>query len=79
METRAWREKLFASRHEPRGSGIPAIFARPAQWIERIMFPGMMGGAGGGLALNQLLVQMDGIGEAPAMLVRALSIRGAAR
>ena len=67
METRAWREKLFASRQEPRSPGIPAIFARPAQWIERIMFPGMMGGAGGGLALNQLLVQMDGIGEAPAM------------
>ena len=27
------------------------------------MFPGMMGGMGGGLALNQLLVQMDGIGD----------------
>jgi ATP-dependent Zn protease len=67
METRAWREKLFASREERRPAAIPAIFARPAQWIERIMFPGMMGGMGGGLALNQLLVQMDGIGEAPAM------------
>jgi cell division protease FtsH len=67
METRAWREKLFASREERRAPAIPAIFARPAQWIERIMFPGMMGGMGGGLALNQLLVQMDGIGEAPFM------------
>jgi cell division protease FtsH len=65
METRAWREKLFASREERRAPAIPAIFARPAQWIERIMFPGMMGGGYGGLALNQLLVQMDGIGEAP--------------
>ncbi len=67
METRAWREKLFASREERRAPAIPAIFARPAQWIERIMFPGMMGGMGGGLALNQLLVQMDGVGEAPFM------------
>ena len=31
------------------------------------MFPGMGGMGGGGLALNQLLVQMDGIGEAPFM------------
>ena len=31
------------------------------------MFPGMFGGGCGGLALNQLLVQMDGIGEAPFM------------
>ena len=32
------------------------------------MFPGAgWAAAGGGLALNQLLVQMDGIGEAPAM------------
>jgi ATP-dependent Zn protease len=67
METRAWREKLFASREERRAPAIPAIFARPAQWIERIMFPGMMGGGTGGLALNQLLVQMDGIGESPFM------------
>jgi ATP-dependent Zn protease len=66
METRAWRDKLFASREERRPPAIPAIFARPAQWIERIMFPGM-GGGFGGLALNQLLVQMDGIGEAPFM------------
>ena len=41
---------------------MPPIVARPAEWIERIMFPGMMGGMGGGMALNQLLVQMDGIG-----------------
>ncbi len=67
VETRAWREKLFASRQEPRAPAIPAIFAKPAQWINRIMFPGMFGGMGGGLALNQLLVQMDGIDEAPFM------------
>jgi ATP-dependent Zn protease len=67
LETRAWRERLFAERAESRSSGIPALFAKPAEWIQNVMFPGMMGGMGGGLALNQLLVQMDGIGEAPFM------------
>src|SRR5919197_2336802 len=32
--------------------------------INNIMFPGM-GGFGGGMALNQLLVQMDGVDEPP--------------
>jgi ATP-dependent Zn protease len=67
METRAWRDKLFAARQDRRPSAIPPLFAKPAEWIERVMFPGMMGGGFGGLALNQLLVQMDGIGEAPFM------------
>jgi ATP-dependent Zn protease len=67
IETRAWRERLFAQRAEPRSSGVPPLFAKPAEWIHNVMFPGMMGGGGGGLALNQLLVQMDGIGEAPFM------------
>jgi cell division protease FtsH len=67
LETRAWRERLFAERAEVRASGVPALFAKPAEWIQNVMFPGMMGGMGGGLALNQLLVQMDGIGEAPFM------------
>ena len=65
LETRAWRERLFAERAEVRSSGVPPLFAKPAQWIQNVMFPGMMGGMGGGLALNQLLVQMDGIGESP--------------
>jgi cell division protease FtsH len=67
LETRAWRERLFAERAERPPSSIPALFTKPAEWIQRIMFPGMMGGMGGGLALNQLLVQMDGIGEPPFM------------
>jgi cell division protease FtsH len=71
LETRAWRERLFAERAEVRSSGVPALFAKPAEWIQRVMFPGMMGGMGGGLALNQLLVQMDGIGEAPFMRQQA--------
>src|SRR5579884_3466540 len=66
LETRAWRERLFAARAVSHPSVLPALFTKPAEWIQRIMFPGMFGG-GGGLALNQLLVQMDGIGEAPFM------------
>ena len=66
LETRAWRERLFASRDERRLPAIPAIFTKPAELAQRYIFPGMMGGSGG-LALNQLLVQMDGIGEAPFM------------
>jgi ATP-dependent Zn protease len=54
LETRAWRERLFAERQPP----------RPAPGgILRQMIPGMMGG--GQLALNQLLVVMDGIGNPP--------------
>jgi ATP-dependent Zn protease len=69
LETRAWRERIFASREERHGSSVPAIFAKPAELAQRFIFPGGMGGmgGGGGLALNQLLVQMDGIGEAPFM------------
>ena len=40
--------------------------ARPPGAIRNIMMPGMMG-QGGGLALNQLLVVMDGIDEPPLM------------
>jgi ATP-dependent Zn protease len=65
LETRTWREKLFAARDERRPPTVPAMLAKPAEWIQRVMFPGMFGGGMGGLALNQLLVQMDGIGEAP--------------
>jgi cell division protease FtsH len=64
LETRAWRERLFAER-DPR----PAV---RAGWEQRLhgalnfMFPGGMG-MGGGLALNQLLVVMDGIDNPPFM------------
>jgi ATP-dependent Zn protease len=66
LETRAWRERLFAARDEHRPWTVPPLLAKPAELVQRYMFPGMMGGSGG-LALNQLLVQMDGIGEAPFM------------
>ncbi|MEZ5100394.1 MAG: AAA family ATPase [Thermoleophilia bacterium] len=65
LETRAWRERLFEERAEPSVSPYPA-FARRLGAIANVMFPGGMGGMGTGqLALNQLLIVMDGIGEPP--------------
>ena len=52
IESDAWREKLFRAREpEP-------------ERRQPFMIPGM-GGFGGGLALNQLLVVMDGIDDPP--------------
>ncbi len=60
VETRRWRERLFEQR-------APARWTNPI--VDRIVnqFPGgMLGGMGGGqLALNQLLVVMDGIDSPP--------------
>ena len=67
LETAAWREKLFAMRAGPRRSPYPAIVTRSAEAVRNFMMPGGMGGGGGGLALNQLLVVMDGIDEPPLM------------
>jgi ATP-dependent Zn protease len=65
LETRPWRDKLFAQREPP--SAPPA-----AAWSQRLgmivnqAFPGAFGGGGmGQLALNQLLVTMDGIDNPP--------------
>ncbi|HEY7148397.1 MAG TPA: AAA family ATPase [Gaiellaceae bacterium] len=58
LETRTWRDRVFAAR-EP---------AREPTWFDRLRnqggIPGMFGG-GGQLALNQLLVVMDGIDNPP--------------
>ncbi len=68
LESRAWRERMFAARAEPPVSIYPPIVNRIGQSISNVMFPGgMMGGMGGGMALNQLLVQMDGVDEPPFM------------
>ncbi|HSD76540.1 MAG TPA: AAA family ATPase [Solirubrobacteraceae bacterium] len=64
LETRAWRERLFASRAEPAAPVYPPAIAAAGERIRSFMFPGGMMG-GGGLALNQLLVQMDGVDEPP--------------
>ncbi len=63
LETRTWREHLFAQRSTPY-QGINSFQA----WLMSkagFMFPGGMGGGGGSLALNQLLVVMDGIDNPP--------------
>jgi ATP-dependent Zn protease len=62
LETRAWRERLFAERAPSthRAGGWQARL----ESIANFMFPGGMG-MGGGLALNQLLVVMDGIDNPP--------------
>jgi cell division protease FtsH len=65
LESRAWRERLFAERAPQRGPVYPPIVERLGGAIRDAVFPGMMGGMGGGLALNQLLVVMDGIDDPP--------------
>jgi cell division protease FtsH len=65
LENRQWRDRLFTSRAEPRGPlAPPAPYGWVRDRIQGVMFPGM-GGMGGQLALNQLLVQMDGVDEPP--------------
>ena len=62
LESRQWRERLFTER-APQSPG-PSAFASRMNDIANFMFPGGMGG-GGSLALNQLLVVMDGIDNPP--------------
>jgi ATP-dependent Zn protease len=61
LENRQWRERLFTER-APQSPG-PSAFAARMNDIVSFMFPGGMGG--GSLALNQLLVVMDGIDNPP--------------
>jgi ATP-dependent Zn protease len=61
LETRDWREQLFAARAAvERPEPLPPMFPR----LARFVVPGM-GGMGGGMALNQLLVVMDGVDDPP--------------
>jgi cell division protease FtsH len=65
VESRAWREKLFAQRAGSSATGYATFAARASERIQRL-YPGFgMGGGMGGMALNQLLVVMDGIDEPP--------------
>src|SRR6266404_4678725 len=66
VETRAWREHMFAQRAPERRSPYPAWMQKIGNIANQGMFPGMMGGQGQ-LALNQLLVVMDGIDNPPFM------------
>ena len=63
IESRRWRDRLFEQRAEPPGALYPAVFGRIKGVVDQFMIPGM--GGGGSLALNQLLVTMDGINEPP--------------
>jgi cell division protease FtsH len=59
LETRAWRERLFTARApERRQTFLGRI-------VNQFPVPGGMMGGSGQLALNQLLVVMDGIGNPP--------------
>jgi ATP-dependent Zn protease len=60
LENRAWREKLFEARAPERPQSALQRFGG----IVNQVFPGMFGGQGQ-LALNQLLVVMDGIDNPP--------------
>jgi len=64
LETAAWRDRLFELRAPEAGRIYPAFYDRISRASHNFMIPGM-GGMGGGLALNQLLVVMDGIDEPP--------------
>src|SRR3954470_17004335 len=66
-ETPEWRDRLFQARAPQPAPVYPPALLSMADRINGFFFPGGMGGMGmgGGLALNQLLVQMDGIDEPP--------------
>jgi ATP-dependent Zn protease len=65
-ENAAWRDWLFHQRAPEPRSPYPAWLQRLANTVNQGVFPGMMGGMGQ-LALNQLLVTMDGIDNPPFM------------
>ena len=64
LETRAWRERLFEARAPERRSPYPPVVRKVASIVNQA-FPGAMMGGTGQLALNQLLVAMDGIDNPP--------------
>jgi ATP-dependent Zn protease len=67
IESRAWRDYMFAQRAPERRSPYPAWAQKIGNIVNQGVFPGMFGGGQGQLALNQLLVTMDGIDNPPFM------------
>jgi ATP-dependent Zn protease len=63
LETRGWRERMFEQRSS-QPAPYPAWYTKFAGIVNQGAFPGMFGGMGG-MALNQLLVTMDGIDNPP--------------
>jgi cell division protease FtsH len=66
IESREWRDRLFEARAPERTSPYPLWMQKVGNVVNQGIFPGMMGGQGQ-LALNQLLVTMDGIDNPPFM------------
>jgi cell division protease FtsH len=67
VETRAWRDWMFEHRAPERRSPYPPWAQKIGNLVNQGVFPGMFGGGMGQLALNQLLVTMDGIDNPPFM------------
>ncbi len=63
LESRAWRDRLFDER-KPGAPPPNPVAARIGGIVNQVM-PGMFGGGQGQLALNQLLLVMDGIDNPP--------------
>ncbi|MEA2386698.1 MAG: cell division protease FtsH, partial [Thermoleophilaceae bacterium] len=64
VENRAWRDWMFTQRAPESVAPYPAWMRKLGNIVNQGIFPGM-GGMGGGMALNQLLVVMDGIDNPP--------------
>ncbi len=65
VENAAWRDYLFKLRAPEPLSPYPPLYQKIGNLLNQGAFPGMMGGGQGQLALNQLLVTMDGIDNPP--------------
>jgi cell division protease FtsH len=65
LETADWRDKVFLARDPGPEPVYPPLMQAGMNRINNFIGGmGMMGG-GGGMALNQLLIQMDGVDEPP--------------
>jgi hypothetical protein len=67
VESAAWRDYVFAQRAPERRNIYPPFVQKIGNIVNQGLFPGMGGMGGGGLALNQLLVVVDGIDNPPVM------------
>jgi ATP-dependent Zn protease len=65
IESSAWRDYMFARRAPEPRSPYPGFVQKIGNIVNQGIFPGLGGMGGGGLALNQLLVVMDGIDNPP--------------
>jgi cell division protease FtsH len=66
VENQAWRDYIFDYNAPEPHSPYPAFIRRLSEPVNGMM-PGMMGAGGGSLALNQLLIAMDGVDSPPFM------------